>query len=105
MMAICKMGLSKVLIDFVKWDQRVRHHIASELEIAPSLDYIKFNYPDSFPIIIELCNYVWESIWRIVHLHLPVVNRSKIKITLDIEKPLQKDEINQLIKDFELKPM
>lgn len=105
MIAICKMGLSKVLIDFVKWDQRVRHHIASELETAPSLDYIKFNYPDSFPIIIELCNYVWESIWRIVHIHLPVVNRSKINITLDIEKPLQKDEINQLIKDFDLKPM
>lgn len=105
MIAICKMGLSKVLIDFVKWDQRVRHHIASELEIAPSIDYIKFNYPDSFPIISALCDYDWDSIWRIVHLHLPVVNRSKINITLDIEKPLQKDEINQLIKDFELKPM
>ena len=105
MMAICVMGLSKVLIDFVKWDQRVRHHIASELVIAPSIDYIKFNYPDSIPIIIVLCNYVWESIWRIVHLHLPVVNRSKITISIDIEKPLQKDEINQLIKDFDLKPM
>ena len=105
MIAICKMGLSKVLVDFVKWDQRVRHHIASELVIAPSIDYIKFNYPDSFPIIIELCNYVWESIWRIVHLHLPVVNRSKITISLDIEKPLQKDEIDQLIMDFDLKPM
>lgn len=105
MMAICVMGLSKVLIDFVKWDQRVRHHIASEFEIAPSIDYIKFNYPDSIPIIIVLCNYVWESIWRIVHLHLPVVNRSKITISLDIEKPLQKDEINQLIKDFDLEPM
>lgn len=105
MIAICKMGLSKVLIDFVKWDQRVRHHIASELEIAPSIDYIKFNYPDLFPIISALCDYDWESIWRIVHIHLPVVNRSKINITLDIEKPLQKDEINQLIKDFELKPV
>lgn len=105
MIAICKMGLSKVLIDFVKWDQRVRHHIASELEIAPSIDYIKFNYPDSIPIISALCDYDWESIWRIVHLHLPVVNRSKITISLDIEKPLQKDEINQLIKDFDLKPM
>ena len=105
MIAICKMGLSKVLIDFVKWDQRVRHHIASELEIAPSIDYIKFNSLDSIPIIIELCNYVWESIWRIVHLHLPVVNRSKIKITLDIEKALQKDEINQLIEDFDLRQL
>lgn len=105
MIAICKMGLSKVLIDFVKWDQRVRHHIASELKIAPSIDYIKFNYPDSIPIISALCDYDWDSIWRIVHLHLPVVNRSKIKITLDIEKSLQKDEINQLIKDFDLKPI
>ena len=105
MIAICKMGLSKVLVDFVKWDQRVRHHIASELEIAPSIDYIEFNYPDSIPIISALCDYDWESIWRIVHLHLPIIVRSKTKITLDIEKPLQRDEINQLIKDFELKPM
>lgn len=105
MIAICKMGHSKVLIDFVKWDQRVRHHIASELEIEPSIDYIKFNYPDSIPIISVLCDYDWESIWRIVHLHLPVVNHSKITISLDVEKALQKDEINQLIEDFELKPI
>lgn len=105
MIAICKMGLSKVLIDFVKWDQRVRHHIASELEIAPSIDYIKFNYPDSIPIISALCDYDWESIWQIVHLHLPVVNRSKITISLDVEKALQKDEINQLIEDFDLRQL
>lgn len=103
MKAIGAMGLSSVLIDFVKWDDRVRHHIASELDVAPSFDYINFKYPDSLPVISELDQDDWETVWRIVYQHLPEDNHSKIKVKVKVDKPLQKDEINQLIKDFELK--
>lgn len=105
MTAIGAMGLSSVLIDFVKWDDRVRHHIASELAVAPSFDYIKFKYPDSLPVISELDQDDWETVWRIVYQHLPEYNHSKIKVMVDVDKPLQQDEINQLIKDFELTPI
>ena len=103
--AIAAMGLSSVLIDFVKWDDRVRHHIASELDVAPNFDYIHFNYPDSLPVISELDQDDWETVWRIVYQHLPEDNHSKIKVMVKVDKPLHKDEINQLIKDFKLTPV
>lgn len=104
MKAIGAMGLSSVLIDFVKWDDRVRHHIACELDVAPNFDYIHFDYPDSIPVVSELDQDDWETVWRIVFQHLPLVNNN-YNITFDIDKSLKKEEINQLIKDFELNPI
>lgn len=106
MKAICSMGLSSALLDFVKWDQRVRHHIACELEVAPSIDYIKFNYPDSVPVVGELYQEDWETIWHVVYEHLPIYNHYKINILLDVNKPLHDNEdVKRLIKDFDLKPL
>lgn len=105
MKAIVTMGLSSVLIDFVKWDDRVRHHIASELNVAPNFNYIHFKYPDSLPVVSELDQDDWETVRRIVYQHLPEYNHSKIKAMVDVDKPLQQDEINQLIKEFELTPI
>ena len=105
MKAVCRMGLSSVLLDFVKWDQRVRHHIASELDVAPSIDYIKFNYPDSVPVVGELYQEDWETIWRVIYLHLPINNNYKFNILLDVDMQLHNDDINRLINDFDLKPL
>lgn len=106
MKAVCRMGLSSVLLDFVKWNQRVRHHIASELDVAPSIDYIKFNYPDSVPVVGELYQEDWETIWRVVYEHIPIYNHYKINILLDVNKPLHDNEdVKRLINDFDLKPM
>ena len=105
MKAICRMGLSSVLLDFVKWEQSVRHHIASELEVAPNIDYIKFNYPDSVPVVGELYQEDWDTIWRIFYLHLPVNNHYKFNILIDFDMQQHNDDINQLINDFDLKPV
>ena len=105
MKAIVTMGLSSVLIDFVKWDDRVRHHIASELNVAPNFNYIHFKYQDSLPVVSELDQDDWETVRRIVYQHLPEYNHSKIKVMVDVDKPLQQDKINQLIKEFELTPI
>lgn len=105
MKAIGAMRLSSVLIDFVKWDDRVRHHIASELEVAPGFDYINFNYSDPELVVDKLSQEDWVIIWRIIFEHLPINNHYKINILLDIDKQLNNDDIEQLVKDFDLKPV
>ncbi len=105
MKAICRMGHSDVLLDFIKWDNQVKEHIAKELEVAPSIDNIVFDYPDTFLVIDEIDQKQWNLIWCIIYGLLPKSHRHKLKPSFDINDLPNHKEINNFIKDFNLKPI
>lgn len=105
MKAICKMGVSNILLDFIDWDNHIRQHIAEELGVAPSLDYVCFDYPDSNIVIDTLDQKEWNIVWCIIYEHLPESYRKKLKPLMDINELPNRHDINQLIQDFDLKPL
>ena len=105
MKSICIMGLKDILIDFAKWDDSLKNSIAEQLDVLPSIDSVRFHFPDKDLVYDPLDQERWELIWCVIYERLPEAYRRKLKPSFDINDLPNKEEITKLIKDFELKTL